>query len=61
MFREAGLDPRTAMRLAGHKEHRTTLHIYTHIEKENLDGAEEALNVFFGKVAEKLPEQKNEL
>lgn len=60
MLREAGVDPVTAMRLVGHKDYRTTLHIYTHFDKKNMEGAEDAIERVFGKVAKKLPKNENE-
>ncbi|MCL1796608.1 MAG: site-specific integrase [Clostridia bacterium] len=52
MLWEGGIDPVIAMRLVGHKDYKTTVEIYTHLDKIHLKNAGNQINSVF----EKLPE-----
>ena len=43
---EAGLDPRTVQYFMGHRDLRTTMEIYTHVNKELEKASMEKLNEF---------------
>lgn len=60
---EAGIDPIIIMRLAGHADYRTSANVYTHVSTVKLHEAVKKLAEprFGKKVAEKLPEELEDL